>query len=183
MKFAVNVLNFGPGANPRSLRDWAEFAESAGYHAVMISDHIAVTPDIAARYPEPFYDGFTVLAWLAGITSRVELGTTVTVLPYRHPLQVARAPQRAFACSPRKTKQVEFALATCLPSWSVISHSTYPTFFPRLITRASARNRVCQTGRKKLMDSAIVVKDSSAARVVTQAIPMAASARSHSTPP
>ena len=90
MKFAVNVLNFGPGANPRSLRDWAEFAESAGYHAVMISDHIAVTPDIAARYPEPFYDGFTVLAWLAGITSRVELGTTVTVLPYRHPLQVAR---------------------------------------------------------------------------------------------
>jgi len=90
MKFALNVLNFGPGANPRSLRDWAEFAESAGYHAVMISDHIAVTPDIAARYPEPFYDGFTVLAWLAGITSRVELGTTVTVLPYRHPLQVAR---------------------------------------------------------------------------------------------
>src|SRR2546428_5789608 len=92
MKFAVNVLNFGPGANPRSLRDWAEFAESAGYHAVMISDHIAVTPDIAARYPEPFYDGFTVLAWLAGITSRVELGTTVTVLPL--PSSLAGGPHR-----------------------------------------------------------------------------------------
>jgi probable F420-dependent oxidoreductase len=29
------------------------------------------------------------LSWLAGFTRRLELGTTVAVLPYRHPLQVA----------------------------------------------------------------------------------------------
>jgi probable F420-dependent oxidoreductase len=51
---------------------------------------VAVTPDVAARYPAPFYDPFTALAWLAGRTRRVELGTTVIIVPYRHPLQTAR---------------------------------------------------------------------------------------------
>jgi alkanesulfonate monooxygenase SsuD/methylene tetrahydromethanopterin reductase-like flavin-dependent oxidoreductase (luciferase family) len=49
-----------------------------------------VTPDVAQRYPEPFHEPFTTLSWLAGITTRVRLGTTVLVLPYRHPLLVAR---------------------------------------------------------------------------------------------
>jgi len=42
------------------------------------------------------------------------------------------------------------------------------------IQRASARNHACQTGRKKLMFSVIVVKDSSGAKVEANAIPMAA---------
>ena len=33
------------------------------------------------QYPAPLYDPFTVLAWLAGTTERIGLGTTVTVLP------------------------------------------------------------------------------------------------------
>jgi alkanesulfonate monooxygenase SsuD/methylene tetrahydromethanopterin reductase-like flavin-dependent oxidoreductase (luciferase family) len=45
---------------------------------------------VAVRYPEPFFEPFTTLSWLAGITTRVRLGTTVIVLPYRHPLLVAR---------------------------------------------------------------------------------------------
>jgi alkanesulfonate monooxygenase SsuD/methylene tetrahydromethanopterin reductase-like flavin-dependent oxidoreductase (luciferase family) len=45
---------------------------------------------VAVRYPEPFFEPFTTLSWLAGITTRVRLGTSVAVLPYRHPLLVAR---------------------------------------------------------------------------------------------
>jgi alkanesulfonate monooxygenase SsuD/methylene tetrahydromethanopterin reductase-like flavin-dependent oxidoreductase (luciferase family) len=56
----------------------------------MVSDHVAITPDVAEQYPAPFYDPFTTLAWLAGITNKLWLGTTVLVLPYRHPLLVAR---------------------------------------------------------------------------------------------
>src|SRR5439155_25325190 len=56
----------------------------------MVSDHIAVTPDVAEQYPAPFYEPFTTLAWLAGITGRVRLGTTVLIVPYRHPLLIAR---------------------------------------------------------------------------------------------
>jgi probable F420-dependent oxidoreductase len=90
MKIGVNILNFGPGANPESLKRWALLAEALGYHFVMISDHVAVTPDVQSQYPAPFYDPFITLSWLAGVTEKVELGTTVAILPYRHPLQTAR---------------------------------------------------------------------------------------------
>jgi probable F420-dependent oxidoreductase len=90
MKVGVNILNFGPGANPVDLLRWAQTAESLGYHGIFVSDHVAVTPSVAQRYPEPFFDTFTTLAWLAGQTQRVDLGTTVCVLPYRHPVLTAR---------------------------------------------------------------------------------------------
>jgi probable F420-dependent oxidoreductase len=90
MRVGVNLLNFGPGVSPDSLAAWTQLAEALGYHFVMISDHIAMTPDVVARYPAPFYDPFVTLAWLARATKRVELGTTVVILPYRHPLHAAR---------------------------------------------------------------------------------------------
>jgi probable F420-dependent oxidoreductase len=90
LKVGVNILNFGPGANPDDLLRWARIAEDLGYDSVMISDHVAITPSVGQRYPEPFYDAFTTLSWLAGQTKRVRLGTTVIVLPYRHPVLMAR---------------------------------------------------------------------------------------------
>jgi alkanesulfonate monooxygenase SsuD/methylene tetrahydromethanopterin reductase-like flavin-dependent oxidoreductase (luciferase family) len=86
----VNVPNFGPGTGPAVLRSWAQTVEGLGFDLLMVSDHIAVTPDVAAQYPAPFYEPFTTLAWLAGMTSRVRLGTTVLIVPYRHPLLIAR---------------------------------------------------------------------------------------------
>jgi len=90
MRVGINLINFGPGVTPESLARSVELAETLGYHLVMISDHVAITPDVHARYPAPFYDPFTTLGWLAALTRRVELGTTVIILPYRHPLQTAR---------------------------------------------------------------------------------------------
>lgn len=90
MQLGVNVPNFGPGTDPGVLREWARTVEDLGFDLLMVSDHVAVTPDVAERYPEPFYEPFTTLSWLAGITTRLRLGTTVLVLPYRHPLLVAR---------------------------------------------------------------------------------------------
>jgi alkanesulfonate monooxygenase SsuD/methylene tetrahydromethanopterin reductase-like flavin-dependent oxidoreductase (luciferase family) len=52
----------------------------------MISDHIALTSDVAAIYPARFYDPFATLARLAGHTDRIELGTSVAILQYRSPL-------------------------------------------------------------------------------------------------
>ncbi|MFJ8624172.1 LLM class flavin-dependent oxidoreductase [Kitasatospora sp. NPDC093550] len=90
MQLGVNVPNFGPGTDPGALRDWVRTAEGLDLDLLMVSDHIAVTADVAERYPEPFYEPFTTLSWLAGITTRLRLGTTVLVLPYRNPLLVAR---------------------------------------------------------------------------------------------
>jgi len=90
VELGVNVPNFGPGTNPARLRDWAKVVEGLGYDLLMVSDHVVITPDVAEQYPEPFYEPFTTLSWLAGITDRVRLGTTVLIAPYRHPLLVAR---------------------------------------------------------------------------------------------
>lgn len=86
----VNVRNFGPQATPENLLGWARFAEEHGFGIAMISDHIAPTPEVNEIYPTPFYDPFATIAWLAGATTTLELGTGVTVLPYRHPLLTAR---------------------------------------------------------------------------------------------
>jgi alkanesulfonate monooxygenase SsuD/methylene tetrahydromethanopterin reductase-like flavin-dependent oxidoreductase (luciferase family) len=86
----VNVPNFGPGTNPDVLRRWALTVEGLGFGLLMVSDHIAVTPDVAEQYPAPFYEPFTTLSWLAGLTREIRLGTTVLIVPYRHPLLIAR---------------------------------------------------------------------------------------------
>ena len=86
----MNVPNFGPGTDPGVLRAWARTVEGLGFDLLMMSDHVAVTPDVADQYPAPFYEPFTTLSWLAGITDRIRLGTTVVVAPYRHPLLLAR---------------------------------------------------------------------------------------------
>jgi alkanesulfonate monooxygenase SsuD/methylene tetrahydromethanopterin reductase-like flavin-dependent oxidoreductase (luciferase family) len=90
MHLGVNIPNYGPGTDPGVLREWARMTEGLGFDPLMVSDHVVITPDVAVRYPEPFFEPFTTLSWLAGITTRARLGTTVLVLPYRHPLLVAR---------------------------------------------------------------------------------------------
>jgi hypothetical protein len=53
MKFGVDLISFGPSARPDVLARWAMLTETLGYHFLMTFDHIALTPDVAARYPAP----------------------------------------------------------------------------------------------------------------------------------
>jgi probable F420-dependent oxidoreductase len=91
VRFGLNLLNFGPDAGPGSIDSWARLAEDAGFSFLTISDHVAITEDVFAEYQTPFYDPLVTLAYLAAATRRVRLGTSVLVLPYRHPLLVARS--------------------------------------------------------------------------------------------
>src|SRR3954470_12365825 len=86
----INVPNFGYETTSETLLDWAQFADRHGFEAVTISDHVAPTPDVTRAYPGPFYDPLTIIAWLAGQTTTVTFATSVLIVPYRHPLLVAR---------------------------------------------------------------------------------------------
>src|ERR1700752_1340832 len=90
MLLGVNVPNFGPGTDPDLLLRWARTVEGLGYDLLMVSDHVAVTEGVAAEYSAPFYEPFTTLSGLAGVTATIRLGTTVLIMPYRHPLVTAR---------------------------------------------------------------------------------------------
>lgn len=66
-------------------------AEELGLDGVFVPDHIlapsATTQHYGANWPDPF----SLLAYLAGRTRRIQVGTSVIVLPYRHPLVTAKA--------------------------------------------------------------------------------------------
>ena len=90
IRLGLNIPNFGPTASPDAMRRWVEFADKAGFSMAMTSDHVAPTADVTATYPAPFYDPFVTLSWLAASTTRLSLGTSVSILAYRHPLLTAR---------------------------------------------------------------------------------------------
>lgn len=90
MRFGLNLLNFGAGARPESIDAWGRLSEEAGFSFLTISDHVAITEDVNVEYQAPFYDPLATLGYLAATTKRVELGTSVLVIPYRHPLLIAR---------------------------------------------------------------------------------------------
>lgn len=103
MKFGVHLPHIGPAADPAAIRDFAQMAEGAGFDSVWVSDHIVVPRDIDSRYPYsptgdfvappdwPWVDALSTLAFVAGVTERVELGTTVLIVPMRNPVATAKA--------------------------------------------------------------------------------------------
>ena len=90
IRLGINVPNFGPQTDARALLSWTQFAESNGFAAVVLSDHVAPTSEVTKVYPSPFYDPLTAIAWLAGQSENVLFATSVLVVPYRHPLLTAR---------------------------------------------------------------------------------------------
>ena len=72
------------------MRRAAVLAEDLGYADVWVSDHLVVPTD--AEYPPSayVYEPLAALAFVAAVTKRVGLGTSVLVLPMRNPLLVAK---------------------------------------------------------------------------------------------
>jgi probable F420-dependent oxidoreductase len=89
MKFGVHLPQYGRAAGPGAIAAAARQADDLGFDDVWVSDHIAIPAD--APYPPAFlYEPVVALTWAAAATTRVGLGTSVLVLPYRHPLHLAK---------------------------------------------------------------------------------------------
>jgi probable F420-dependent oxidoreductase len=90
MRLGIHLPQIGRKAGPEGIRRAAIQAEELGYHDVWTSEHI-ITPAGAMYPPSPlFYDPVLSLTWAAAYTKRVLLGTSVLVLPMRHPLPLAK---------------------------------------------------------------------------------------------
>lgn len=90
MQLGIHLPHIGRKAGPDAIRRAAQQAEQLGFADVWASEHIIVPKD--ARYPPSpiFYDPVLTLTWAAACTSRVGLGTSILVLPMRHPLPLAK---------------------------------------------------------------------------------------------
>lgn len=71
------------------MRQTAELAEELNYDSVWTTDHIAV-PQVHGRPYGNIYEALTTLAYVAGLTEKVKLGTSILVFPMRNPVLVAK---------------------------------------------------------------------------------------------
>jgi probable F420-dependent oxidoreductase len=65
-------------------------AEESGLDSAWVTDHVIVPRDVDVIYREDMLDPLAVLPWLAGVTERIALGTSVVILPYRSPIPLAK---------------------------------------------------------------------------------------------
>src|SRR5262249_29153470 len=90
MKFGVWIPNCRHLATPESIRDTAVRAEALGYDSVWVSDHVVVPHANVLNFGETVFDPLVTLGVIAGATRRVQLGTTVLIVPYRNAVVTAK---------------------------------------------------------------------------------------------
>jgi probable F420-dependent oxidoreductase len=102
MEFGCHLPMFGAIATRHNVITFAKRMEALGYDSLWVSDHVIVPHTIRSRYPYSdtgqfplpptanFLEPLVTLALIAGVTERVKLGTTIMVLPHRHPVLAAK---------------------------------------------------------------------------------------------
>jgi probable F420-dependent oxidoreductase len=95
VKFAISYSTPFNGTDPDRLVTFAQHAERCGFEALYLQDHIALYPGAsygAGELPpeSPYFDPLDCLSFVAAATRRLLLGTGVLLLPYRHPVVLAK---------------------------------------------------------------------------------------------
>jgi probable F420-dependent oxidoreductase len=100
MEFGVNLPIFGEDPDP--VIETAVLAENLGFETVWMGDHIVQPIEVKSVYPysshsqrgigeTPAYmDVFVGMTAVAMRTSRIRIGTSVLIVPYRNPLHTAK---------------------------------------------------------------------------------------------
>ncbi|MDG2307606.1 MAG: TIGR03619 family F420-dependent LLM class oxidoreductase [Candidatus Binatia bacterium] len=95
LPIAAQSLSFSQGwegeCGPAEMRRIAENADRLGYFYLAVSDHVAVPRELTERMSTIWYDTVATLAWCAAATKQIRLMSYVAILPYRHPLDSAKA--------------------------------------------------------------------------------------------
>jgi len=90
MKLGIHLPQAGAQASADLIMRHAMRAEALGLDDVWVSEHIILPANLTYPASPVFYDPVVVLSYVAAVTQRVRLGTSVLVLPMRHPLPLAK---------------------------------------------------------------------------------------------
>src|SRR6202795_2028875 len=90
MKLGICVPHYGRAIEVGCLLEVVRHAEARGLDSVWVTDHVIVPRDAPVIYRHDMLDPLAMLPWLAGVTERITLGTSVVILPYRSPIPVAK---------------------------------------------------------------------------------------------
>ena len=102
MRFGFAMPGRGPLARPDVLLKLAEKADALRYSFIFVTDHVVIPVTYDSTYPyapsgrpagdwtQGYMEPLALMSFLAGATSRVRLGTSVLVIPYRNPVVTAK---------------------------------------------------------------------------------------------
>ncbi len=91
MKFGYVVPNNFGVEQPTQLVELAVLAESLGFDSVWVNHHIFNAGYVHDRLGmAPYHDALVTLAWIGAATQSIRIGTSVLVMPYLHPMVLAK---------------------------------------------------------------------------------------------
>ncbi len=93
MRFGIHHSSWLDGPDPaeafEAVKAKAQWAEHHGFAWFSVMDHMIQIPRVGVP-DEPILEGWTVLAGLAAVTSRIRLATLCTAVGYRNPAHLAK---------------------------------------------------------------------------------------------
>src|SRR6478672_1511801 len=100
--FGLDVGIYGPLANPQTILQLAQHAETVGFESIWLADHVAFPVSFKSEYPysaqgnfpsrlsDPLMEPVATMGVLISATKRVRIGTAALIMPYRNPVLLAR---------------------------------------------------------------------------------------------
>lgn len=91
MRFGYVLPNNLGVEDPHAVVRLGVLAEEVGFDSAWVNHHILHLGYVKDRLDtRPYQDALVTLTWLASKTSRISLGTSVLVMPYLHPMALAK---------------------------------------------------------------------------------------------
>jgi probable F420-dependent oxidoreductase len=103
IRFGFSLQGRGALAVRETIKAVATRADALDYDSIWVTDRLLIPIKSASVYPyaesgtlpigpdEPWLEPLTALTYLATVTRRIKVGTSVLVVPYRHPVITAKA--------------------------------------------------------------------------------------------
>ena len=95
MKFGVSYNTGYYGVDPDNIATFAKHAEDCGFESFYVPEHIVLYPGAMLGPTEippslPIADPLDCLSFVAAVTERIVLGTGILLVPYQHPVVLAK---------------------------------------------------------------------------------------------
>jgi probable F420-dependent oxidoreductase len=91
MKIGVTIPNNWGVDNVQDVVALGQYAEELGFDSIWTMDHLLNIGFVRNRLDNrPYYHPMGILSFLAARTNRITLGTSVMVLPYHNPIELAK---------------------------------------------------------------------------------------------
>ncbi|HEV3112860.1 MAG TPA: LLM class F420-dependent oxidoreductase [Candidatus Binataceae bacterium] len=102
MKFGMIGIGCAAGITPSGIRTLATTAERLGFSTIYAVEHVVFTDDYERKYPYSkagelpgstrmsLFDPFIALTYAAAVTTRIRLGTGISLIPMHNPVILAK---------------------------------------------------------------------------------------------